>query len=211
MNTIYQIWYDEATKSMLDPLVIPAYNPVCTDYFENDVLINIHRRWQFMGKYCGVLSPRFKEKTGCTLQQVYEMMIQKPASIYILCAYDNPVCEKFWEKTFWGSIQLKDIINSEKILPFRIDQATWVNAYCNYIICHPEIMAQYVEKVLIPVKNFLQTTNNPQALQAINAPVKHRSGETSMIPYFLEGLWGSFIGNNPYKYEILIRPKPEFV
>ncbi|MFA5418965.1 MAG: hypothetical protein WC341_10955 [Bacteroidales bacterium] len=211
MNTIYQIWHDEATKAMLDPLAIPAYNPVCTDYFENDVLISLHKHGHLHGKLTGVLSPRFKEKTGCSFKEVFQMIEDKPASIYILCSYDHPVCEKFWEKTYIGSIQLKDIINHEKILPFRIDQQTWVNAYCNYVICQPEIMAQYIEKILIPVKNFLQNSNNPEVVKILSTPVKHRGGYTSMIPYFLEGLWGSFIGNNPYKYEILIKPKPIFV
>ena len=207
MNKVFQIYYDEQTRGLLDSLAYPVFNKSCTDYFENDVILALYDLYE--GDYTGVLSPRFKEKTGKDLKWVFKQL--KDHDIYILCGYDDARCEQFWNKTFWGSVVLKDKINAAGILPFTISHYTWVNAYCNFILCRPEIMRDYIDTVLKPVKDFLQTTTDVGALKAISTPVKHRSGFTSIIPYFLEGLWGCYIGNSQHTHKTLIKPKPVFL
>ena len=212
MNAIYQIYYNDETAKLLDPLCTPVFNETLTDYYENDVMIALELRDAFKEfDYVGVLSPRFKEKTGRTLQEIYAMMYSNPSDIYVLCAYDHEVCKQFWAKTFKDSIILQDCINEAGFLPFKIDQSTWVNAYCNYVICRGAIMSEYVNTVLMPVKHYLMTTKDPRVIAALDRNVTHRGGTTSIIPYFFEGLFGAFIGNSTHKHEILITPKPVFV
>lgn len=70
---IFQIYYDEATKQQLDPVFIPLSNAGSErpDWFEYWPIRQALQTDQFeKDEYIGFFSPRFKEKTGLSGDQV---------------------------------------------------------------------------------------------------------------------------------------------
>ncbi len=213
MNTkIYQIFHDENSRAKLSPELIPYDNSQRFDplFYENRVILDLYKSGAFNTEdYVGVVSTRVEEKTRRSISDIlYLMERSEPKDIYIWCAYDSDIANNFWDNTFVLSRMLKNIINSRypHLLPFEIKNETWENCYCNFGIMRGEIMKSYVELVLQPVMNLLETTKDEDILNILSHRINHRGKPTPIHSFFLEGLMGSFIGNFPYTHLTLSHP-----
>lgn len=210
MNTkIFQIYYDEETRLKLSSDVIPYDNSFRFDplYFENRVILDLYESGEFDTEdYVGVISTRIEEKTKKTVKYFKQKMEQRESKdIYIWCAYEGDVACNFWNNTFILSRLLCALINKRypTLLPFTINNETWENCYCNFGIMRGDVMNSYVELVLKPVMNFLETTKDEDILHILSHQIHHRGKPTPIHAFFLEGLMGSFIGNSSYTHSTL--------
>lgn len=210
MIKAYQIYHNEDSKNKLESIAIPYDNTDKFDinYFENKVLFDLWRNGKFMfDGYVGVVGTRIKEKTGKTLQQFIDEIIVDDFSsdVYVLCSYNSDIANNFWKNTFHPSLKLKTLLNFKYpgILPFTISNNNWVNCYCNYAIMKTETMQMYVSMVVAPLIEFFETTEDEEILNIINTKIEHRGKEIPMLPFFMEGLMGSFISEFNYSYKIL--------
>lgn len=74
---VYQIYYDEATKASMDKGFIPLDNMsnLRPDWYEFWVILQFLQKHQLeKDQWYGFLSPKFKYKTGCTSNNIYEYL-----------------------------------------------------------------------------------------------------------------------------------------
>lgn len=210
---IFQIYTDEITKAKVEDSAIGYDNSQKFDckLYENRVILDLYEAGEFSDcEYCGVLSTRVFEKTGKHLEEFLFEIIDsgKSADAYILCAYNSRMANNFWNATFAASRQLKYLLNFKypDVLPFTISANDWVNCYCNFVLIRPEYMRKYVETVLKPVLEFFENTKDQEVKALVNSTINHRGKDVSIIPFFVEGLMGSFISDACLKYKTLATP-----
>lgn len=212
---IFQTYYNTETRKLVEDCAIAYDNSLNLDseLYENGILVNLYRLGAFWNSdYCGLVGTRLEEKTGKTLQQFIDEMKEDKFSndIYILCAYQGEEAINFWANTFEASRKIAARLNNEypSLLGFSLTNNNWVNCYCNYAVMRPEILGEYVSLVLEPLINFLKTTEDRKLKQYLSTKVEHRGKMVSILPFFLEGLMGSFIADRNYSFSILSKPNP---
>lgn len=196
--SIYQIYYDEISKKGLDKNFIPFLNsdpkPLM---FENKIIYDLYKSKNYIDSdYCGVLSWRFKEKTGYEGKEIISIL---EAEKYDSYSFLPKRCEQhkhpFSRSGFGGVLTIVNEIYKAQIFQKRLlhfEPAK--NIWCNYWICRPEIFEMYIENYLIPVLKHFEKKENQKFLQLYE---KHR-GKTNYytsITFALEGLYSFFIEN----------------
>lgn len=210
---IFQIYHNEETKAKVEDSGIGYDNNLNFNemLYENQVILDLYDKGEFSDcEYCGVISTRIFEKTGKHLEEFLFDILQddKSKQAYVLCAYSSPIANNFWGRTFSASRQLKHLLNFKyaDILPFTISENNWVNCYCNFVLMRPEVMREYVEVVLRPVVDFLFNSKDTEVISLVNSKVNHRGKDVSIVPFFLEGLMGSYISSFCIEYKTLATP-----
>ncbi|MFA6066889.1 MAG: class I SAM-dependent methyltransferase [Candidatus Babeliaceae bacterium] len=209
---IHQIYYNEATKKMLQPLFTPYFNKKFSPYFENQVLIDLCDNGLIDKKndYVGITSPRISEKTFFTDAELLGEVAKHNGrpDCFIYSNYNNQFETEFWKNTFLESQEIAGIIDKTSILPFKIKDTKdiWKNCYCNYFIIRPELMIEYINTVLKAIINYFNVTDLGLGHTAednllrilINREYKHRKDtgvKYTISVFFIEGLFGSWLAS----------------
>ncbi len=214
--SIWQIYFDQTSLSKIDSGFIPYSNiDKETIFFENEVIIDIFKNHKpVWGKsdYAGVLSWRFKDKTGLTLSDIKnnindsaqrkDVYSLPPASYYSLPHFHLI-------NGFENVIALCQLVDKHKVFQFNMvvsDKDVRFKAFCNYWICKPEIFSDYVENYLIKLCDWLQTCNDPELISQLSKLIKYRGQLYTAHVFLLEILFERYVQYKGYSYDYIVHP-----
>jgi hypothetical protein len=201
----YQVCYNQEGAEAIDPDFIRYYNYRKDQFFENSVILDIyasHRHLLF--DYVGVLSWRFRQKTGHTGREIIDAVNREPGyDVYNLlprsCCYD-PV-HPYSRQAVRCVMDLAMMVDERRILPFdllRYDTGG-LAVWCNFWLIKSDLLSLYVEKYLRPLVNYFRNPDKEmydfitKPLSEFNINRRHRDGiDYTVIPFFLEGLFSVF-------------------
>lgn len=156
MINIYQIYYDEISKNNCYPEYNLYYNPHCTPFFENSVILELVGNEKHCdGDYFGVWSHKFREKVDPRQKftpKIFERFIKShPADLYSAHKYHSAhVPVKLAEKYHPNFSYIMQLILDK--ISYRADfneKARFV-IYSNHFIASPCVYQDYVDTLLRP-------------------------------------------------------------
>jgi len=208
---IYQIFYNQETKEMLDPLFIPFDNSSPSDktWYEFGVIKKIFETNIFDdNEYIGIFSPRFFEKTGLTGFDVIEVVERSKsevisfstnleASILHLNCFDqgervHPGFKSTAQKAY-------------KIIGLDIDLSSLISSnsrtiFSNYFVAKYSFWKVWLKYAL---KLYFLTSNKTNLIyKNLNALTGYKGGEVPMKVFILERLVNVLLENKKVDSEI---------
>lgn len=166
---IYQIYYDEKSRSNCLEGFEPYYNETLTPFFENDVIMKLIAEEKHKGyDYFGVFSHSFQHKIHIWPDSILDAMAGSDYDVYTFFSLmsTNNIFLKGdnWHDNF--SLACKKILNK---IGFRSDIAsleykTRCIVYQNHFITRPGIYQDYVETVLSPAVEVMENDEEVREL-----------------------------------------------
>lgn len=167
---VYQIYFSEDQKSLLEPKYIPLKNEDCTVYFENSVIKTlIQEEKHFNSEYFGVVSYKLREKIGDIMQNKWraisnianhslktfepelfedELRKHKPDVMSFQCHVSHdPV--SFANQFHPGFSEMFSQIMFQIGYHWRPEHYKFVS-YCNFFVAKSTVYHEFVHKMLIP-------------------------------------------------------------
>ena len=182
---IYQIYFDDVSKSKLDSGFIPIRNGATHNY-ENDVILNVWRGREWVNSdYVGVLSWRFFQKTGLTSEEIQP---KGEINIYECAGYAKYDSHPFTRDDYKSIIEMCKIADYYKLFPFQLRcYKVNRNVWCNYWIVKPHIFDEYCTNYLSKAVEFFKDK------EIYNAKEMHRGEMVYSFTFFLEGLFSVYL------------------
>ena len=155
MNSyLYQIYYDEKSKKILDPNFLPLDNSANTHdgWMEYTAIRNVLLNKKFKnGDYIGFFSPRLKGKTGLAYCDIIKCIETKPGYIYSFSpAFQSSVLFKnsFLQGDHWhpGLLNLSSIYSKKVSLNIDLDNLVQDDAriiFSNYYVAKYELWREW--------------------------------------------------------------------
>lgn len=207
--SIFQPHFDQHSKACLDSGFIPYDNTnLVTLFFENDVLLDVFynkkETWE-NADYVGVLSWRFKEKTGLTSADIMRYISSTPKkNVYSLTPadYENKFKNIFSEAGFGNIQEICKIIDKKNIFPFKLYKYNPYpyNTFCNFWLATPEIFADYIENYVVKMHDFLLNCNDPDFQKQVKIMIQHRGGLYPIHAFMMEGLFECYAHYKQYSF-----------
>jgi hypothetical protein len=192
---IYQIAYDSQGLHCIDPEFIRYFNRRKDQYFENSVIVEIYRSGRYrMFDYCGVLSWRFRQKTGMTGRELISLINQQPwyDAFAIIPGAMKKDEHPYSRITCQPVMDLARAIDDMNILPVKLYGFRGLKIWNNYWVAKREVFKSYVENFLIPVIECLDYPNE-KIKYICEKKIPHREREMNIsynaVPFFFEGLF----------------------
>lgn len=191
---IYQIYYDEKSRAALDPGFIPYKTGVNHNY-ENDVILDIWRKREWINaERIGVLSWRFKQKTGlsaCNLDLSDDVITFFPKGYE---KYLHP----FTRKGFLSVNLMVDLADKYGLFPFKlrnfkVKQQVW----CNYWVVTPAVFDDYCTRYLSKAIEFFRGRPEYELTE------HHRGKQVPAMTFFLEGLFSVYLTRENVKFKVV--------
>lgn len=191
---IYQVYFDEKSKSRLDGGFIP-YPTGANHNFENDILIDIWRRRDWLNaRYVGVLSWRFFEKTGLISDK---LKLSNDVTVFYPRMYQTHP-HPYMREEYAQVLQLVDIADKYKLFPFRLrNYKVKQDVWCNYWIAKPAIFDDYIRRYLIPAIEFFKPRPEYDLM------TQHRGKMYFTMTFFLEGLFSIYLQEEKINYKVI--------
>ncbi|MBR7523020.1 CDP-glycerol glycerophosphotransferase family protein [Pseudomonas juntendi] len=186
---IHQIFYSEETRAMLEPGFTPFDNtgqrPDWAEYWPIRTLL-LDKQLDENAFY-GVLSPRFKQKTGLNAQQVLEFCSSAPAEADVLLF---PMF--FDESALYENVFIQGLIYHPNIWPAFVEMARRLapgvdietlvmdarhSQFCNYFIAKPRFWRHWLNQAesIFQAAEQARDARSPSPYgAALNAPTYHR-------------------------------------
>ena len=197
---VWQVYYDDHTRSKLDTGCIPYSNVAKLDeFFENSVILDIwkNKRPEWRNEnYVGVLSWRLFEKTNLT----YADIVAKAGGTEVCIIPELRYYNARGTMNIGVVKEISQLADQEKLFPFdlcefdlKYDNKECV-CYNNFFLVSPRVFDDYC-------KNYLQTAI--EWLKTIPSRYcTHRGEKYPVAPFFLEGLFQCYVRHNkiPFKY-----------
>ena len=191
---VYQIFYDDRSRGMLDPGFIPLDNTTNErpDWYEFWVMRNFLRANKLEeGAWYGFLSPKFEQKTGFKSEFVLSVLdrIDGHADVALFSPGSN-VLAYFRNPFEQGEFRHPGLLNgSQKFLDeigFGLNLETFVthsrnSVFSNYLIAKPDYWMQWLE---IADKFFKFVEEDPGSDLA--KPTPHEDGHAPMKTFVQE-------------------------
>ena len=192
-TSIYQIYYDDNSSKGLDSGFIPYFTKSTPHNFENDVIIDIWRRRDWINsKYVGILSWRFFEKTALSSGKLKLSGDINYFYIPQFKKYEHP----YSRKGFVSVNKMVDVADEHCLFPFKLrNKKINTIVWCNYFAVTPQVFDHYCTDYLSKAIEFFK--NRPE--YALTE--RHRGKDYFAFTFFLEGLFSIFVTENP-KYKI---------
>ena len=207
---LYQVFFDEKSRAALDPGFTPYDNTGrLTDYFENSIILDVHSKpamWRAFD-YVGVLSWRFREKTGMSSADVLSAMAAGDADVYymtpgIYSMFDAP----YSRRGFRDVQELARIIDRCGVLPYALydyDAGDSFN-FCNFWAARPGVFDEYCREYLSKVIDFVERGNDPELVFWRKARVEHRGRPYPPAVFLIEGLFQTYAHHRGLKYRHVV-------
>lgn len=200
---VWQIYYDDHSKSKLDSGFTPYDNTGKVDkFFENSVILDVwkNKRDQWQNEdYVGVVSWRLFEKTHLTSKTILQNVGHSPVYIIDQPRYVNA------KGTLNMSVVKEVAALADKDKLFSFDLCDYDRKYgnddcvCfgNFFLVTPEIFDDYCKNYLAPAVEWLKQND-----AWLNQKLPYKDSEYPVHPFFLEGLFQCFVHSRaiPYKY-----------
>lgn len=198
---VWQIYYDDHSRSKLDSRFIPYSNVAKLDeFFENSVILDIwkNKRSEWRNEdYVGVLSWRMREKTNLLFEDIQDKVGGTEVCIVAESRYYNAR----------GTLNIEvvkhiaQLADQDKLFPFdlcdfdlKYDNKECV-CYNNFFLVSPKVFDDYCRNYLSVAVEWLKSKN-------IKQKCVHRGESYPVQPFFLEGLFQCYVHYNkiPFKY-----------
>lgn len=231
MISIFQIYFDENTRTLLDPAFFPYMNESKDEYFENKVIREIYEmnsRFKKGMSYMGVSSWKQFEKTHITGKEIIarikkdtELGIEK--DVYLFPGVFPEVKTEARSGEIFGTIAGMDMFSGHKsrceqlhiddarlndsgVLPVNLFDGKWNYSSCNYWAAKTHVFDDYCRNWLMPAMDFFKTIEHTMPKHHL-----HESGGqtryVTSICFALEALFGSFLAHSNYSFEYLCKRK----
>jgi hypothetical protein len=208
---IYQIFYNQETKEMLDPQFIPFDNSSPSDktWYEFEVIKKILETDIFDdNEYIGIFSPRFFEKTGLTGSDVLEIVGKSKSEIinfspnleasilHLNCFFQGEKHHPGFKSTAQKAY---------KIIGLDLDLSSLISnhsrtIFSNYFVAKYsfwKVWFKYALKLY-----FLSSNKSNLIYKNLNALSRHRGVEISMKVFIMERLVNVLLENKKVDSEI---------
>jgi hypothetical protein len=191
---IYQIFYNQETKEMLDPKFIPFDNSSPSDktWYEFEVIKKILETNIFDdNEYIGIFSPRFFEKTGLTGYEVSEI-VEKSKSEVINFSADFQASISYLNCFIQAEIFHPGFISlaqkAYKIIGLDLDLSGLISnhsrtIFSNYFVAKYSFWRVWFEYAL--KLYFLSSNQSNLIFKKLNALTRHRGVETYPMKVFI--------------------------
>lgn len=216
--SVYQIYYQDQQKDLINPSSIPYFNENLTVFFENKVILDLFKKDD--SEYFGCLSYKFEEKNGVLVPFDY---IEKN-NFDIYCLGGNSI---FQHNVFefsrdshgaeWGylfhKMLLEALCNDDHYIVNDLIENVNTGVYQNAVVARKEVYELYIESMLKPCMNWMVQTKSIQHL--INSQCKYGGSHSleylkkhigyeyyTFHTFLLERLWSVFIHVNKDNYSI---------
>lgn len=193
---LYQIYYSDQTKKMLNPICIPydnewyegkEYQP----FFENHVIVDLISQGANNDcEYFGVFSWQFEHKNPYNLENLEKDIIRFPNqdiySFYKLHTQPNVwrVAEN-WHK---GIIDIAQYIFNKYNQRINIRRLNTPTIYQNAFIARKNVYDDYVNNFLKPLMEIMQDPDDSFLQEKLYQDTKYKSGRFS--PNILKNITG---------------------
>lgn len=181
---LYQIYFDEYTKSKVHPLCIPYDNSLypgkpLQPCFENHVIKDLFTTNYFTCDYIGVLSWQFEKKCNIRIPDVIRLIDEDQGNHDVYTFFRLSSQRFLWraaENWHKGINEIADHIFNKMgySIPVRdisssiIDRKTNI-VYGNHFITRPEIYKKYATEFLIPAMAIMEDVEDKWLQDRLNA------------------------------------------
>lgn len=190
---VHQIYYNEATKKLLEPEYIPFYNNPTTIFFESKVMSDlIKNKAHVHCDYFGVVAPGFRKKVhgskmwGRSIANrslrnfspaEFEHFVRiSKADIASYCTHP-PHAVFPWAEKYHKGISLAIVKILQKInYGIYWDQVSRQVIYFNYFVARPYIYEQFVIELLNPVMKLMTEDDEIKKLVEIDSGYQNQNG-----------------------------------
>ena len=207
---LYQIYYNEETKSKIDPLYIPLDNsnspkPEWFEFYPIKCFLDQNELED--NTYYGFLSPRFYEKTGMAAEQLIALIQEKSKEgidVFIsslgfgsIAYYQN----LFEQGENWhpGLKSLSQQAFNKMGLSIDLDSlvsSVHTSVYCNYLIGNKRYWQEW--KLIANKFYDLVEHDNSELGKALRANTNYLRGNTAMRTFIQERLPSVILSSNKY-------------
>jgi hypothetical protein len=199
---IYQIWYNEKSKTELDGGFIPYENAGDTHNYENDVILDVWKSREWVNaKYVGVLSWRFHQKTDLISTDLLKDL-RKDYDVVTYCPHlYKSQAHPYTREGFKSVTDIMNIVDKYKIFPFTLkNYPSRVNVWCNYWVASPKVFDDYCTNYLNKVVSFFRESDIKEVRDIYEATENHRNGQPyKAMTFFLEGLFSVYLSEHELK------------
>jgi hypothetical protein len=206
----YQIFYNEEGRNSLLPGMIPYDNSGrVLKNLENAIILDVWRdkkpEW-IDSDYVGVLSWRFREKTGLTMSDIIRQ-IDKEKDVHFVTPpafmeYKSPT-SRFGNP---GVRELAKEADRQGLFPFKIydhDIEGYIG-FCNYFLVKPMEYNNYCKNYLAKAVEWLEAEPG-KVRDILKMGFRHREKEYPMNPFFLEALFPIFAHHEGLTYKHIFK------
>ena len=204
---IYQIYYDNESRRLLDPGFIPFDNAASNekDWYEYSVIRNILMSNSFEEhEYIGVFSPRFFEKTGMTSKNVYDVamkskydVISFSPDLYQNASHLNSIAQANVHHPGFTEVAIKTFKEIGLLIDFdNLCQDQTTTIFSNYFIAKYKFWKQwfiYSEKIYSICNN---TNSDLSVSMNLYADHRNRRDSYQFKIFIIERLVGIMLVKN---------------
>ena len=207
--SVYQIYYDEATKIQLQPDFLPLDNTknlrpdwaeywVIRQFFENNELNS--KNWY------GFFSPSFARKTELTDSQVIQFVQQQEADCEVILFSPYWANTSFFKNPFeqaeWEHQLLPTAIKFFKSIGSSVDLENYIahrenTVYCNYFVAKPRFWMRWLE-----ITNALfELAENPDSSMyaELNEDAQYQFGQYGKKVFIIERIATTILVHESFK------------
>ena len=177
-------------------------------FFEYNVLIDVINNHNTTEDYLGIFSYKFPMKTGLFKKKLFKILEQNPNyDIYSFCSHKVNLKGKylqFTEKVHPGFLNLFTKLCND--LELEVKEPKYI-VYSNFFVCKTEIYREYVNEIIKPAIELLETKYKQEVWQDSNYKglEKDKLKQYTGLDYYpfhtflLERLFSIWIENKNYK------------
>lgn len=167
------------------------------ELYENQHILDlVDKGDHYNNQYWGLTSWRKYEKTELHYKDIVtDMSINSGYDVYLYNNYGNEFNLLQNEDFPIGKVIKR--LYSTGVIPYKNPNLEWVNIFCNYWVARPEIVDQYVETFLKPVRRAMEQDKEiVKILKEHKLP--YRNKQYPYHPFIMEYLFGLFLHHNPH-------------
>lgn len=198
---VYQIFYNDQTRKMLDPGFIPLDNvgqrPDWCEYWPIRTFLLNNAKTLDENKFYGFLSPKFKAKAGLSAQQVHEFVATMDESVDVVALspfLDHTARHQniFMQGVFYHPNAASAFVSAANVVAPGVSLNALVTdstntIFCNYFLAKPRFWRHWLSKAEM-IFALAERSDTPLG-KALTESTIHRGVETLQSKvFFMERL-----------------------
>lgn len=209
---LFQVFFSEEGREKLFYEALPYNNEHRKDkIFENAVILDVWENkreiWE-NADYVGVVSWRFKEKTGLNYFDIVSNMEDKDVYLFTPAAFMASVSPYSRSRAGINAIEIAKIADKQHLFPF--DLYDYDNKYgndkvvsfCNYFAIRPHLFDDYCRNYLKKAVDWISKPNR-ELKKALKVTFDYRGKQYPIDTFFLEGLFQCYVHYKGLSFEYI--------
>ena len=177
---IYQVFYDPASKLLLQPEYNPYFNRRLTRYVENSVITDLIESGRHIDcDFFGVFSWRFHLKIPVGPSEILGAMKKDGFSSDVYSFFDSQKIQspQIWNQTDYfhpGALKIARRIFEYLELRLAPEEVHSTKIYENHFLCRPELYQRYYEELLKPCMDLMENGADPELSELLMQDANYR-------------------------------------